>query len=176
MKFRLVAGAFSGVLIAWACSPISPSVHKSTLRPGPAVQLLPKQEQPPESTAPIEARWVHSEEELNTALDLYSSAMVVRFNSELLAKLKSDGVVSIELPQGSDQKPLDRARVFLRVEMQSEDLEKALGEEAWSFSWDPARPNALEIRSFYGKKSGESLALPEALISVHVVLQHEPSR
>jgi hypothetical protein len=176
MKFRHLAGAFSGILVAWACTPISPSVHKSTLRPGPAVQVLPKQEEVPESTPQIEARWVHSEEELNSALDLYASAMVVRFNSDLLEKLKSEGVASIELPRGSDQKPLERARVFLRVDLDSEDLERALAEEAWSFSWDPARPNQLEIRSFYGKKSGESLALPEALISVHVVLQHDSSR
>jgi hypothetical protein len=176
MKFRHLACAFSGVLIAWACTPISPSVHKSTLRPGPSVQILPKQEDASEPAAIIEARWIHSEDELNRALDRHSSAMVVRLSSELLEDLKSDGVASIELPKGADQKPLERARVFLRVDMESEDLERALADEAWSFSWNPARPNALEIRSFYGKKSGALLALPEALISVHVVLQHDSSR
>ncbi len=175
MKLRIHVGALVLSLAIGGCTPISPSVHKSTLRPGVGTQIAPKQEESPEPTV-IEARWIHSEEDLNTALDVHSTAMVVRLSSQYLERLRTEGIAAIDLPGESPHRPADRARILLRVDMESEELERALAEETWSFSWDPARPNTLEIRSFYGKKPGESPALPDALVSVHVVLQPAPSR
>jgi hypothetical protein len=175
MKLRTFSGALVGLIAVGACTPISPSVHKSTLRPAPSAQIAPKQEDAPEPTI-IEARWVHSEEDLNSALDVHSTAMVVRLSSQYLERLRTEGVAAIELPSEAPRRATDRARILLRVDLDSDELERALAEETWSFSWDPARPNTLEIRSFYGKKPGESPALPEALVSVHVVLQPAPSR
>jgi hypothetical protein len=102
--------------------------------------------------------------------------MVVRVSSQYLERLRTEGVAAIDIPAESPHGPTDRARILLRVDMESHELERALAEETWSFSWDPARPGTLEIRSFYGKRPGESPALPDALISVHVVLQPAPSR
>jgi hypothetical protein len=177
MKFRLYSGALSALLLVGACTPISPSVHKSTLKPSTPLEQPPKQDQDTEvfSSVPIEARWLLSEQSLNAALEAQPTALVVRLSSISLEKLKTDGVVSLELPVELAGKPLQKARILLRTQLDAPDLEQALSDETWSFEWDSTHSNTLEIRSFYGKKANETLILPEALVSVHVVLQRDTS-
>ncbi|NDD92113.1 hypothetical protein EBZ37_08515, partial [bacterium] len=65
MKFsRQTALATICLLSIGGCTPISPSVHKSSLRPNEPAQPTPKSEAPTGSV-PIEVRWINSEENLN---------------------------------------------------------------------------------------------------------------
>ncbi|MBU6375728.1 MAG: hypothetical protein KGQ59_07020 [Bdellovibrionales bacterium] len=155
------------------CTPISPSVHKSSLRPGEPSQTPPKVEAPAGSV-PIEVRWINSEENLNAALSGSTSSMVIRLPSSSLERLRTEGVLSVDLPSDMHPKTLEKARILLRVQLPSEELERALALETWSFEWEQSTPSSLEIRSSYAKKSGEATLLPDSLVSVHVVLQDDP--
>jgi len=170
MKFRPFARALPAIALVLACTPISPSVHKSTLRPG--ASLAPKADAPAaEAEIPIEARWIRGEKRLNSALDAAEGSVILRLSSFALDRLKAEGRASVEIPAGLSGGQISGVRVLMRVELPQESLERALSEESWTFAWDVKHPKTLEIRADSALESSASSVLGDAVVSVHVVLQ-----
>jgi hypothetical protein len=173
-EFSVIAGL---LLIAWACSPISPSVHKSTLRPGVNVLTPPDAQDIPTPQSlkqgPIEARWIHSDKSLDTELEDLGAGIVVKLSSQAVDKLRNEGKVSISLPSEAEDVPSETVRVLLRVNMNGSELEKALARGNWSFDWAENKERTLLIRSGQTNPSHELGLVESSLMSVHVILREE---
>ncbi len=173
MRARVLIGSFAVATAGlWACSPISPSVHKSTLRPEiPSSPPAARESADDSKPVPIEPRWLSSEQALNSALDGNTDSLVVRLSSLSLDRIRKDGEIEIELPSELSGAHLSKARIFLRALMDPETLEEVLTQESWSFHWDEKNPRVLKIQSSGDQTRPSDPALPDALVSIHIVLQ-----
>ena len=175
MRNRDFATISSILFLAWACSPISPSVHKSTLRPSIPPMEPPKVEstdpRPSAQRSPIEARWIRTERGLNQELNDLGTGLVIKLSSSALEKLKTEGRLSVALPTEAEVDPPESVRVLLRVDMKSADLEKTLTQEPWSFEWDESQERTLVLRSTRAVTTTDSPQISESLVSVQIVLR-----
>lgn len=173
MKARALMGSFAVATAGlWACSPISPSVHKSTLRPDiPSSPPAAREALEDSKPVPIEPRWLSSEQGLNSALEGNTDSLVVRLSSLSIDRIRKDGEIEIELPSELSGAHLSKARILLRALMEPEGLEEALAQESWSFHWDDRNPRVLRIQSSSEQTRIPDPTLPDALVSIHIVLQ-----
>lgn len=172
MKVRKFSVYVPGVFLLWSCSPISPSVHKSTISPDPVPHSADKTPNTSDillDAAVIEPRWLNLEKNLNTALEAASSNLVLRLSSSSLERLKSEGSVEVDVPAEAKNLHSEKTRILLRVQLESEELERALSEETWKFQWIEGSSRALKIQVTPGKKEQGAPLLPEALVSIHLV-------
>jgi hypothetical protein len=176
----------SYALLASACTPIAPSVHKSVLRPGDSERILPGSSPSPSAAQRltpsagsrtnlddqkllIEARWITEDEALSREIDLTNKAQLIRLSSEQSSRLKAESLFSVNLPEEFANKKLARIRLLVRVQMSSERLEKSLSEESWDFavssksSEDSSR--VLQI------SHADNSAIAESLVSVHILFE-----